>query len=209
MNVCIVIWGEDEIKCSECLEYIASLHVPGDMTLNVMTVFKPEDLASELNDTIGAVQADVRIYVNENILIIYKDFLNMIQEMNNMKENNIGLLSAVGYSGDGEGSRICFGNGWAERVRGNMLSLSAITQEYESSGKICVEALGDVRYISNAEILDPGLLISFVDIPWKTGTIWEIVAAKIIDIESIGYKTGVLCDKVEYCIYSDYSLMDM
>lgn len=176
----------------ECISYIERLHVPDGFDIDILTVEGAESMASGYNQAMKESDARYKIYLHQDVFIIYKDFLTEILRLFRHKE--IGLVGIVGSSNIEESAVMWYG----ARV-GMLYSHNVCCTSDTLFGKI----EGEYQEVSAVDGL---LMATQYDISWREDIFkkWDFYdISQSFEFRKKGYQVVVPAASKPWCIHDD------
>ncbi len=95
-KICFVSVVKDERSYTECLKYIEHLNCPKGYSLEAMDVRDSNSMTAAYNEAIKRSDAKYKIYLNQNTLILNRNFIvDMLKIFENKKVGLIGMVGAT------------------------------------------------------------------------------------------------------------------
>lgn len=109
-----IVFNKNKRELEECISHIRSLHIPENYKAEISVVDDNENFPANFQNAIANSDARYKIYLQQNVNIIYKDMLSDMLALFAANEK-LGVLGISGYDmlpPDGDFSNIQ--NGWEE-----------------------------------------------------------------------------------------------
>lgn len=170
----------DKLYEEECIRYIKRLHVPEGYEIEQLSVWEASSMTSGYNEAMQATDAKYKVYLHQDVFIVYKDFIKeMLEIFENPGIGMIGMAGSPKLPKDGvmwSGERI----GWI----------------FSSNIKEAGEAyIGDVDFpYQEVEAVDGLLIATQYDMPWREDlfTAWDFYdISQSMEFRKAGYKIAV------------------
>lgn len=94
-RISFIICSNDDLYASECELYIRSLNVPEGYDVDVLIVKDARSMTSGYNEAMAASDAKYKIYLHQDVLIRFKNFLYEVIELF-LSDSSIGMIGMVG-----------------------------------------------------------------------------------------------------------------
>lgn len=176
----------------ECISYIERLHVPDGFDIDVITVEGAASMASGYNQAMKESDAKYKIYLHQDVFIIYKKFLFEILRLFQHKE--IGLAGIVGSRDIEESAVMWYG------ARVGMLYSHNVCS---TSNTVFGTFKGDYQEVGAVDGL---LMATQYDIPWREDLFekWDFYdISQSFEFRKKGYQVVVPAVKEPWCIHDD------
>ena len=176
----------------ECISYIERLQIPDGFDIDIMTVESAKSMASGYNQAMKKSDAKYKIYLHQDVFIIYKDFLVEILQL--FKHKEIGLVGIVGSSNIEESAVMWYG----DRV-GIVYSHSVCSTSDTLFGKV------EGNY-QEVRAVDGLLMATQYDIPWREDLFkkWDFYdISQSFEFRRKGYQVVVPAMNKPWCIHDD------
>ena len=153
-EICFVTCVNNDEWYRECLLYIQRLEVPEGYTVSTAAVRNAASMAGGLNKAMRESNAKYKVYLQEDVFIIYPDFLKDVLRI--FQNPDIGMIGVVGSApippnGIWWEAENIFGKVYdSHRGKLEKLSFREVDREYAETD--CVDGL---------------LLVTQYDIPWR------------------------------------------
>lgn len=176
----------------ECISYIERLNIPDGFEIDIMIVEGAESMASGYNQAMKESDAKYKIYLHQDVFIVYKEFLREILKL--FQHQEIGLAGIVGSSNIEESAVMWYG----PRV-GMLYSHSICSTSETLFGKV----EGDYQEVSAVDGL---LMATQYDILWREDIFkkWDFYdVSQSFEFRKKGYKVVVPAVNEPWCIHDD------
>lgn len=157
---CFIICTNDDLYYNECANYISRLNVPEGYEVDILEIRDAKSMTSGYNEGMAASDAKFKIYMHQDVFILYPNFLQALLDIFN-KYPNAGMIGMAGVEKMPEDGIM-----WHEKEVGNLYGLGK-----ENSDNI--EYVYDTYDYSvedgawNVECIDGLMMITCVDLPWR------------------------------------------
>lgn len=197
---CFIICTNRTDYFEECMEYINRLFVPEGFEVEVLGVEEAKSMASGYNEGRTATDAAYKIYMHQDVFILYPRFLETILEIFQSDER-IGMIGMVGT-----GAMSPDGVMWNGYRVGNIYRLQPermvypVKQGYEEYKYRLEDGLHDVQAI------DGLMMVTSKDIPWREDILdgWDYYdVSQSFEMIRAGYKVVVPEQKMPWCVHDD------
>lgn len=200
-KIAFIMCTNSEIYMKECEYYIRQLHVPEGMEIEVIKIQDAKSMASGYNRAMKMTNAKYKVYLHQDVFILYKDIISAILEI--FKNHEIGMMGVIGgrvVQSSGEFSR-----NWDS-------GCTILTDEYKTF--IADLDNDDIQSYEEVYAIDGMFMITQQDIEWDEESFdgWHFYdASQSVNFRSAGYK--IVIPKQEkpwtlhdagYCSYANY-----
>jgi GT2 family glycosyltransferase len=155
-KICFITVVKHDDQYALCQTAIAELKVPADMVIDSIAIRDADSMAEAYNAAMKASDARYKIYLQDNLIILDKDFLNMLVDMFKAHPE-IGIAGAVGSSDLPKD-----GMYWDGSLVGAYYSQVSADEQV-----IAYTYSKDPEVPVNAMWLDGCILCTQYDIPWR------------------------------------------
>ena len=196
-KICFVICSNNALFLEECLFYISRLEVPLGYKVETISIQDAQSMTSGYNEGMNATNAKYKIYLHQDVFIVYRKFLQAVLEIFK-SDPNIGMIGAVGtpkISVDG-----VMWNGY--RV-GALCGVKANRGNYDSYVYKLPDGLHEV------DAVDGFIIITCIDIPWREDIFdgWDFYdISQSLEFKNRGYKIVVPEQDCAWCKHDDGKL---
>lgn len=158
-KICFIICTNHPEKSEKCIFYIQDLEIPRNYSVDIITMAQAESMAQGYQSAMEKSDAKYKIYVREDVNILYK---KMLIDMIDIFESNekIGLLGIAGYNNISKSTIM-----WEQS---NAIGELFVNTRKNSTGKntYCLYKKVEEPYESVKKI-DGHIMITQYDIPWR------------------------------------------
>lgn len=182
-KICFIICANNEIFLEECIFYISQLEIPKDYSIDVISIAEATSMASGYNEGRKASGAKYKVYMHQDVFIIYKGFLQAIIDIF-ASDAYIGLIGMVGAP-----KMSPTGVMWYGDREGALYGVTQVGQDY-SSYKY---TLDDGLYEMDA--VDGFIMVTSYEIPWREDLFddWDFYdVSQSFEFKRAGYKVVVI-----------------
>ena len=196
-KICFIICTNNETLLSECLVYINRLIVPENVEISLLTIENATSMTSGYNEGMHASDADINVYMHQDVFIINRNFLQDILDIF-ASDEKIGMMGMVGYPHIHESGMM-----WKEKREG-------ITKMFGVNG-----AYSDVDYqayrysmadgITDVQVADGLMLVTSKNLEWDENfDAWDFYdATQCMRFLNAGYRVVVPNQRVPWVIHDD------
>lgn len=196
---CFIICTNSPMYYEECARYIARLQVPEGYEVDLLEIQEAKSLASAYNEGMQSTDAKFKIYLHQDVFILYPHFLQSILDIFAVNEK-IGMIGMVGdekMSADGVM--------WHEKGTGNLYGLEEKKQEPATSPYHTYRySVADGMW--GVESIDGLMMITSVDVPWREDLFdgWDFYdVSQSFEMRRMGYKIVVPVQKQPWVLHDD------
>lgn len=150
IKICFLIFGYNQRFCEENLLYIQHLSVPENVEADCITILDADNPGEAFNAGMHASDAQYKVYVNENVLIVNPNFIQDILHIF-ASDQTIGAIGVLGYQD---------GSGGLERKGSAIVSRSGDSTREEHFGAI--EGLWE-----EVLFIEENLIVTAQDTEWQ------------------------------------------
>lgn len=191
-KICFIICANKDYFLEECLLYLEQLEVPKGYEVEVISVTEAKSMAAGYNEGMNATNAKYKIYLHQDVFIVYKGFLQAVLDIF-AANSSIGLIGMVGAP-----KMSVTGVMWAAKRVGKLYGQSRSLKEY-----------GEYRYsvkdgAYEVEAIDGLMMITNRDIPWREDIFdgWDFYdVSQSFEFQKAGYKVVVPEQHCPWCIH--------
>lgn len=90
-----IICSNNEDFLEECITYISLLEVPKGYSVDVISILEAVSMTAGYNEGMGASDAKYKIYLHQDVFIIYRKFLYALLDIFE-SDPQIGMIGMVG-----------------------------------------------------------------------------------------------------------------
>lgn len=176
----------------ECIFYIQRLYIPKGFEVEILTVRDAASMAAGYNRALQESDAKYKIYLHQDVFIIYQKFLeDLLQIFQNKK---IGMVGIVGSTNIEESAVVWY----SDRI-GMLYSSSIYTADSYLFGKV------QGRW-QEVNAIDGMLMATQYDLPWREDIFkkWDFYdLSQCMEFRKRGYKIVVPSMNIPWCIHDD------
>lgn len=194
---CFIICSNSKLHYSECSNYIGRLHIPEGYSVEILEINDAKSMTSGYNEGMKASDAKYKIYMHQDVYIVYPYFLFSILDIFK-KDNAIGMIGMVGAK-----QMSVNGVMWHNPLVGDLYGFEKEKRE-KNLFKNYKYNINDGIY--EAETIDGLMMITSIDLPWREDlfTGWDFYdASQSFEMRKQGYKIAVPVQKVPWVIHED------
>lgn len=193
-KICFIICSNNKRYLEECLFYLSKLEVPTGYTVEAISIFDAKSMAGGYNEGLKAAEAKYKIYLHQDVFIIYKKFLEAILNIFH-SDPLIGMIGVVGTPKISVGGVMWFGH-----REGQLYGTNPVQEEYAIYNYKLEDGLHEV------DAIDGLMMITSIDIPWKEETFdgWDFYdVSQSFEFRKAGYKVVVPEQLCPWCVHDD------
>lgn len=198
-----IICSNSKLYFDECVSYIGKLKIPEGWETELIEVNEAKSMTSGYNEGMNAASGDIKIYMHQDVFIVYPGFLYSIKELFESVEK-IGIVGMVG----------------AEKI-----SMDGVMWHNNEVGNLCGQFDDEAYDVDNAEanpyetykysisegywevmVADGLMLITSKDIPWREDLFdgWDFYdVSQCLEYKKRGYKNIVPVQKYPWVLHDD------
>ena len=94
-KICFIICTNRDLYYNECLYYLSRLEMPEGYAVEILPIRESKSLASGYNLAMVATDAKYKIYMHQDVSVLYRGFLNSILDIF-ASDEKIGMIGMVG-----------------------------------------------------------------------------------------------------------------
>ena len=94
-KICFIICSNNSLFLDECLLYISRLEIPLGYELETISIRDAKSMTSGFNEGMMATNAKYKVYLHQDVFIVYKNFLQSILDIFH-SDPMIGMIGMVG-----------------------------------------------------------------------------------------------------------------
>lgn len=203
-KIAFIICTNDELLLDECIAYLNELVVPEGYDTDLLAISGAASMTSGYNEAMQASDADIKIYMHQDVFIINKYFLCDIVSIFETDEK-IGAIGLVGYKNVPKTGAM-----WYEKRYGCM-------PMYGTSEAYSGLYIENYRYslsdgIEDVAVCDGCMIITSKDLPWdeKNFDAWDFYDAdQCVNFLLHGYRVVVPVQKYPWFVHDDGKYLTM
>ncbi len=150
-----IICSNNEDFLEECITYISLLEVPKEYSVDVISILEAVSMTAGYNEGMGASDAKYKIYLHQDVFIIYRKFLYALLDIFE-SDPQIGMIGMVGSP-----KMPSCGIMWYGAREGGGYGLIPLQKPYEEYEYSLEDGLHEV------EAIDGFIMITNQDILWR------------------------------------------
>ena len=197
-KICFIICTNNEIYLEECIFYIGQLDIPQKYSIDVISITEADSMTSGYNEGIKATNAKYKVYLHQDVFIIYKGFIKAILDIF-ASDASIGMIGMVGVR-----KMPSSGVMWYEKREGALYGVTALKQGYGTYEYSLNDGLYEV------DAIDGLMVITNRDIEWREDIFegWDFYdVSQSFEFKRAGYKIVVPEQLCPWCMH-DYGIMN-
>ncbi|MBQ8822684.1 MAG: glycosyltransferase [Lachnospiraceae bacterium] len=194
---CFIICSNNEEYLEECFFYINRLEVPEGYSIDAVSIFDAESMTSGYNEAMNATDAKYKIYLHQDVFIIYKGFLQAVLDIF-QSDSTIGMIGMVGAPKMPVGGVM-----WLGHREGMLYGSNDVKGDYRTYQYQLKDGLHEV------EAVDGLMMITSADIPWREDKFdgWDFYdVSQSFEFRRYGYKVVVPEQLCPWCKHDDGAL---
>lgn len=191
---CFIICSNNEMYLEECFFYINQLEVPEGYTVDAISIFEAESMANGYNEAMKASSAKYKIYLHQDVFILYKGFLQALLDIFK-SDSSIGMVGMVGAPKVPVGGVM-----WLGHREGMLYGANELQGDYRTYQYKLEDGLHGV------DVIDGLMMITCVDIPWREDKFdaWDFYdVSQSLEFRRAGYKVVVPEQLCPWCKHDD------
>ena len=196
---CFIICTNSSLYYEECVRYIERLQIPEGYEVELLEIQQAKSLASAYNEAMLSTDAKYKIYLHQDVFILYPFFLQSVLDIFSV-DDTIGMIGMVGNE-----KMSIDGVMWHEKGTGNLYGLEDGTKESTKSPYLTYRySIADGLW--NVEAIDGLLMITAVDITWREDLFdgWDFYdVSQSFEMRKRGYKIVVPVQKKPWVLHDD------
>lgn len=154
-KIAFIICTNDDFYMDTCREYIEMLNVPDGYEVELLEIHEAKSMTSGYNEGREATDAKYKVYLHQDVFIVYKDFLLSMLEIFESDEN-IGMIGMVGAPKMPPGGMMWYGHREGQLYLLNECKVPYEEYQYELS-----------HGLHNVQAVDGLLIATSKDVPWR------------------------------------------
>lgn len=189
-----IICSNNEDYLEECILYLSLLEIPEGYSIDVISITEAESMAAGYNEGMKASDAKYKIYMHQDVFIIYKKFLYAVLKIFGSDER-IGMIGMVGST-----KLPSCGVMWYKEREGALYGLSHIQKPYAQYEYDLKDGLHEV------EAVDGLLIVTNRDLPWREDIFdaWDFYdVSQCFEFRKQGFKIVVPEQLNPWCVHDD------
>ena len=196
---CFIVCTNSKLYFEECIRYIQRLYVPEGYQVDVLGITDAISMTAGYNEGMIASDAKYKIYMHQDVFILYPLFLQSILEIFQQDER-IGMIGMVGAE-----KMPADGVMWHNSRRGNLYmsrggKMDNALVPYDEYQYLIEHGLWDVQAI------DGLMMITSQNIPWRQDIFdgWDFYdASHSFEMIKAGYRVVVPEQTNPWCMHDD------
>lgn len=193
-KICFIVCSNSEYFLEECLFYINQLEVPTGYNIDVISIYGAESMTNGYNEGMCATDAKYKVYLHQDVFIIYKGFLQAILDIFR-SDPAIGMIGMVGAPKMSVGGVMWYG------VReGTIYGCDPSIGDYGTYRYKMEDGLHEV------EAIDGLMMITSTDIAWREDKFdgWDFYdVSQSFEFRRQGYRVVVPEQLCPWCMHDD------
>lgn len=193
-KICFIICANKEYFLEECLYYIRQLTVPEGYTVDAISIADAKSMTAGYNEGMGATDAKYKVYLHQDVFIIYKGFLQAILDIF-ASDASIGMIGMVGAP-----KMSVSGVMWYGHREGQLYGSCPVEEDYATYSYRLQDGLHQV------DAVDGLLMVTSRDIPWREDLLdaWDFYdVSQSFEFHRAGYKVVVPEQRAPWCKHDD------
>ena len=183
----------------EAKYYIGRLNIPNGYSIDLITIEDAKSMCAGYNEAMHSTDAKYKVYLHQDVFILYKDFLYEILKIFTTDEG-VGLIGLVGTSHFSPNAIQ-----WKSYSVGKLLCQSPYYFYYSVYDKDA-SLDSDMVYVDS---IDGFLMATQYDVEWREDLFhkWDFYdSSQSFEFKRHGYKVAVPVSDIPWCIHYDGSL---
>lgn len=193
-KICFIICSNKDYYLEECMLYLEQLEIPEGYEVEVISVRDAKSMAAGYNEGMNAINAKYKIYMHQDVFILYKGFLQAVLEIF-AADPTIGMIGMVGNP-----KMSITGVMWAAERVGQLYGQKNSHKEYD----VYQYSLKDGVY--EVEAIDGLMMITNTDITWREDLFdgWDFYdVSQSFEFRKAGWKVVVPEQLCPWCMHDD------
>jgi len=189
-----IICSNNEDFLAECITYLSLLDVPEGYSADVISISEAASMAAGYNEGMRASDAKYKIYLHQDVFIIYRKFLYALLEIFE-SDLQIGMIGMVGSP-----RMPSCGIMWYGAREGGGYGTIPLQKPYEEYEYSLEDGLHEV------EAIDGFIMITCQDLPWREDLFdgWDFYdVSQSFEFRKQGYKIVVPEQVSPWCKHDD------
>lgn len=192
-KICFIICSNNQLYLEECLFYISQLDIPEGYSVDIMSIAEAKSMTSGYNEGMKATDAKYKIYMHQDVFILYKGFLKAVIDIF-QSDSKIGMIGMVGAPKMSASGAMWFG------MREGALYMLPCQESYKTYEYSLEDGLHDV------EAVDGLMIITSADLPWREDIFdgWDYYdVSQSFEFLRKGYRVVVPEQRNPWCLHED------
>lgn len=195
---CFIVCTNAPVYFDECMQYIQRLRVPEGYRVEAFGVTDAKSMAEGYNEGMAASDAKYKIYLHQDVFLVYADFLQSILDIFE-SDSQIGMLGVVGaeqMSPDGVM--------WHTWRVGNLYDEKFADIDEDLNINQYRYALEDGLW--DVQAIDGLLMVTSKDISWRDDLFdgWDFYdVSQSFEMLRAGYRVVVPEQRNPWCVHDD------
>ena len=193
-EICFIICSNSQVYLEECLFYINQLEIPEGYSVDVISIAEAKSMTSGYNEGMKATDAKYKIYMHQDVFILYKGFLKAIITIF-QSDTKIGMIGMVGTP-----RMSASGVWWFGKRVGVIYMMQHCLESYETYEYRLEDGL------HNVEVVDGLMIITSKDLPWREELFdgWDYYdVSQSFEFLRKGYRIVVPEQRNPWCLHED------
>lgn len=191
-KIAFIMCTNDELYEQECISYLERLKLPQGFTREILTVKGAASMAAGYNQAMKESQAKYKVYLHQDVFILYQDFIKNILEL--FQNPEIGMVGMVGnLKVDKE----------AAMWNGNRVGMLHSNSLYFALSYLFGKVEGKYQEV---QAVDGLLMATQYDVPWREDIFkkWDFYdVSQCMEFRRRGYRIVVPHMQQPWCIHDD------
>ncbi len=191
---CFIICTNNTAYFEECLAYLQRLSVPEGYEIQVLGITEAKSMAAGYNEGMQESDATYKIYLHQDVYIIYPFFLQALLDIFESDEA-IGMIGMVGTEKMSPDAVM-----WYGYRRGALYGVHGIEETWGEYAYQLTDGLHE------AQAVDGFLIATSKDIPWREDVFdgWDFYdVSQSFEMRRKGYKVVIPEQKNPWCLHDD------
>lgn len=192
---CFVICTNSKLYFGECMRYIKRLVIPDGFEVEVLEISDARCMTSGYNEGMTSTDAKYKIYMHQDVFILYQYFLQAIIDIFESNQN-IGMIGMVGTDQMAPDAIM-----WHGYRRGNLFGMPYT--EFYGKEEYQYTIQDGYWYV---EAIDGLMMITSKDITWRQDLFdgWDFYdVSQSYEMKRNGYQVVVPKQKMGWCFHDD------
>ncbi len=197
-KLCFILCVNSQSFLDECVRYIERLVIPDGYDIDIISVTEAHSMTEGYNQAMRATDAKYKIYMHQDVFILYPYFLQAILDIFSSDET-IGMIGIVGAE-----KMASDGVMWHDYRRGNLYVGSLEDKFDELTYETYRYSITDGMW--NVQVIDGLMMVTSKDIPWREDVFdgWDYYdVSQSYEMTRAGYKVVVPEQRLPWCRHDD------
>lgn len=195
---CFIICTNSQLFYEECVRYLEYLIIPEGYEVDIIGVTEAQSLTQGYNEGMQASDAKYKIYMHQDVFILYPNFLQSVLDIF-FSDENIGMIGMVGAE-----KMPVDGVIWHAWRRGDLYESKIEERFQELTYNSYQYSLADGLW--EVEAVDGLILITSKDVRWRDDIFdgWDYYdISQSFEMIRAGYKVVVPEQQLPWCLHDD------